>query len=65
MNFSFVNILLIGIAVAFFGFMAYWFYMSMTMEDASAKKMKPVDPSGTTPSQKSSDKSNKNNRKNR
>jgi len=63
MNFSFVNILLIGIVVAFFGFMAYWFYMSMTMDDASAKKLKPIDPMGANQSKNSSGNSNKKNRK--
>jgi hypothetical protein len=59
MNFSFVNILLIGITIAFFGFMAYWFYMSMTMEDVSAKSPNAGNPSQENQPKKKADKSNK------
>jgi Tfp pilus assembly protein PilO len=59
MNFSLVNILLIGIAIAFFGFMAYWFYMSMTMEDVSEKEKKAGNPSGENQPKNKADKSNK------
>lgn len=62
MQFSFVNILLVGIAVAFFGFMAYWFYVSMTIDDTSAKKIKSPNVSTNQP-KNSSDNANKKNRK--
>lgn len=65
MNLSLANILLVGLAVAFFGFMAYWFFMTMKIDDESAKKMKSADPAGASSNGNSSNTTAKNNKKNR